>query len=115
MKQNPNAYALMEQKVQERTSEIEAAAHEFESLFNSSQVGMMVLKGGRFFAKGIVPICAQCKSIRDDKGYWNKLEAYIEKHSDASFSHSVCPECAEKLYGHEDWYIKMKKDQNEQT
>ena len=64
--------------------------------------------------KGIVPICAQCKSIRDDKGYWNKLEAYIEKHSDASFSHSVCPECADKLYGHEDWYIKMKKDQNGQ-
>ena len=64
--------------------------------------------------KGIVPICAQCKSIRDDKGYWNKLEAYIEKHSDASFSHSVCPECADKLYGDEDWYIEMKKEKNEQ-
>ncbi|MFO7750902.1 MAG: response regulator [Desulfobacteraceae bacterium] len=63
--------------------------------------------------KGIVPICAQCKSIRDDKGYWNKLEAYIEKHSDASFSHSVCPECCDELYGHEQWYIEMKKEKNQ--
>lgn len=59
--------------------------------------------------KGIVPICANCKRIRDDKGYWNKIEAYIEAHSDAEFSHGVCPECSEKLYGNEEWYIDMKK------
>ena len=47
---------------------------------------------------GMLPICASCKKIRDDKGYWNKIEAYIEKHSEAEFSHGICPECAKKLY-----------------
>jgi len=47
---------------------------------------------------GFLPICAACKKIRDDKGYWNQVEGYIQKHSDAQFSHSVCPECAKKLY-----------------
>ena len=58
---------------------------------------------------GLLPICARCKKIRDDKGYWNHLEGYIEKHSDASFSHGMCPNCMEKLYGDEDWYIEQKK------
>lgn len=48
--------------------------------------------------RGIVPICANCKKIRDDEGYWHQVEAYIEKHSQAKFSHSICPECARKLY-----------------
>ncbi len=63
--------------------------------------------------KGIVPICANCKKIRDDEGYWNILESYIEKHSDASFSHGMCPDCLDELYGKKDWYIEMKK--KEQT
>ncbi len=42
---------------------------------------------------GLIPICAGCKKIRDDKGYWNQLEEYLEEHSDASFSHGLCPEC----------------------
>jgi PAS domain S-box-containing protein len=48
--------------------------------------------------KGILPICASCKRIRDDKGYWNQIEAYIRDRSDAQFSHGICPECREKLY-----------------
>ena len=48
--------------------------------------------------KGLIPICASCKKIRDDKGYWNKLENYIETHSNAEFSHGICPDCLEKLY-----------------
>lgn len=60
--------------------------------------------------KGIVPICSTCKKIRDDKGFWNSLESYIQQHSDASFSHGICPECSDKLYGGQDWYIQMKKD-----
>jgi PAS domain S-box-containing protein len=47
---------------------------------------------------GLIPICANCKKIRDDKGYWNILEAYLTKHSDAQFSHGICPDCAAKLY-----------------
>ncbi|WDP89589.1 MAG: PAS domain S-box protein [Desulfobacter sp.] len=57
---------------------------------------------------GLLPICARCKKIRDDKGYWNTLEAYIEDHSDASFSHSLCEECSDELYGNQSWYLKMK-------
>ncbi len=60
--------------------------------------------------KGIIPICSHCKKIRDDKGYWNKLEAYIQKHSEAQFSHGMCPECSDKFYSKEDWYIEMKKE-----
>ncbi|MBU1345024.1 MAG: hypothetical protein KKE44_23250 [Proteobacteria bacterium] len=58
---------------------------------------------------GLLPICAQCKKIRDDKGYWNQIEGYIQKHSEAKFSHGMCPECLEELYGAEDWYKNMKK------
>jgi DNA-binding response OmpR family regulator len=47
---------------------------------------------------GIVPICASCKKIRDDEGYWNQVEAYISAHSSATFSHGICPECAKILY-----------------
>ncbi len=46
--------------------------------------------------KGFIPICASCKKIRDDEGYWNQLEAYISKHTDAVFTHGICPQCAEK-------------------
>ncbi len=47
---------------------------------------------------GFLPICSSCKKIRDDKGYWNQIESYIHKHSEAEISHSICPECAKKLY-----------------
>jgi hypothetical protein len=47
---------------------------------------------------GFLPICASCKKIRDDKGYWNQIETYIRDHSEAEFSHSFCPDCARKLY-----------------
>jgi len=43
---------------------------------------------------GLLPICSSCKKICDDKGYWNQLEGYIQKHSEAEFSHGICPECA---------------------
>lgn len=47
--------------------------------------------------KGLLPICASCKKIRDDQGYWNQLETYIEEHSDALFTHGLCPKCLEEL------------------
>lgn len=59
---------------------------------------------------GLIPVCSSCKKIRDDKGYWNQLETYIEEHSEASFSHSICPECSEKLYGNEPWFKETKQD-----
>jgi PAS domain S-box-containing protein len=47
---------------------------------------------------GLLPICSGCKKIRDDKGYWNQIEAYISDHSEATFSHGLCPDCLKKLY-----------------
>ena len=48
---------------------------------------------------GLLPICARCKKIRDDAGYWQELEVYIHEHTEAEFSHGICPECAKELYG----------------
>ena len=47
---------------------------------------------------GFIPICASCKKIRDDTGYWQQIESYIRDHSNAEFSHSICPDCTRKLY-----------------
>jgi PAS domain S-box-containing protein len=47
---------------------------------------------------GLLPICSSCKNIRDDKGYWHRVEAYVQNHSDANFTHGICPDCAKKLY-----------------
>ncbi len=54
--------------------------------------------------RGLIPICSNCKDIRDDMGSWQRIEAYVEKKSSALFSHSICPKCTKKLYGDEDWY-----------
>jgi hypothetical protein len=48
--------------------------------------------------KGLIPICASCKKVRDDQGYWTQLETYLKEHSDAEFSHGLCLECMRKLY-----------------
>jgi hypothetical protein len=48
--------------------------------------------------RGLLPICSSCKKIRDDQGYWTQMESYISKHSEAEFSHGICPECLERLY-----------------
>lgn len=48
--------------------------------------------------QGIIPICMHCKQIRDDQGFWSRVESYIEEHTDARFSHGVCPDCQEKHY-----------------
>ena len=70
------------------------AEEEREKLHSKLQEAFVNIKT----LKGLLPICANCKKIRDDKGYWNQIEAYIRDHSDAEFSHSICPDCAEKLY-----------------
>lgn len=48
---------------------------------------------------GLLPICASCKKIRTDEGYWEAIEVYIRDHSEAEFTHSICPECVKELYG----------------
>jgi len=53
---------------------------------------------------GLLPICSHCKKVRDEEGYWNQIEAYIQEHSEAEFSHSICRECAKKYYPDMDIY-----------
>lgn len=57
--------------------------------------------------KGLIPICAKCKKIRDDEGFWNHIEDYIKKHSDAEFTHGICPDCGLELYP--DFFKSLKK------
>ncbi len=70
----------LEQKVEERTREIMEAQADIKTL------------------AGLIPICSNCKKIRGDKGYWEHLESYIQSHTEAEFSHGICPDCARKLY-----------------
>ena len=58
--------------------------------------------------RGILPLCSFCKKVRNDKGYWEQVDIYIQKYSEANISHSVCPECAEKHYAEQ--YAKIKKN-----
>lgn len=67
---------------------------ERESLIHSLEESLLRIKT----LKGLIPICCHCKKIRDDKGYWNQLEFYISQHSDAEFSHGICPDCAKEHY-----------------
>jgi PleD family two-component response regulator len=60
--------------------------------------------------RGIIPICANCKKIRDDEGAWKQIESYIQSHSEASFSHGICPDCIRKLYGSQVWLQKISDD-----
>ncbi|MCK5077058.1 MAG: hypothetical protein KAR38_11815, partial [Calditrichia bacterium] len=75
-------------------TERKKAEEEKEKLNTELQTALAEVKTLR----GIIPICSSCKKIRDDKGYWNQIESYIREHSDAQFSHSICPDCAKRLY-----------------
>ena len=77
----------LEVQVQERTADLQKETKRLqEALANVRTLS------------GLIPICAHCKKIRDDKGYWNQLELYIQQNSDALFSHGLCPDCVQKLY-----------------
>jgi PAS domain S-box-containing protein len=67
---------------------------ERENLIQELQQALAEVK----ILRGFIPICANCKSIRDDAGYWRDIEQYIQDHSDAVFSHSICPKCVKELY-----------------
>ncbi|GBE29086.1 hypothetical protein BMS3Bbin04_00094 [bacterium BMS3Bbin04] len=61
--------------------------------------------------RGIVPICASCKKIRDDSGFWQQVEVYVKANTEAEFSHSVCPDCMVKLYPE---FCEDKKDKTKE-
>jgi DNA-binding NtrC family response regulator len=102
------AYEDLEIRVKERTAELRAAnaalteeisqrrkvEEEREEVIRELQQALAEVKT----LSGLLPICASCKKIRDDKGYWSQIEVYIRDHSQAEFSHGLCPDCAKKLY-----------------
>lgn len=65
--------------------------------------------------EGLIPICASCKKIREEEELWENIESYIQKHSEASFTHTICPACSDKLYGEQEWYKKMKAKKTAQN
>lgn len=70
------------------------AQREREKLIRKLQAALDNIK----ILRGLLPICAHCKKIRDDQGYWRQVEEYIREHSEAEFSHGLCPECAREHY-----------------
>jgi PAS domain S-box-containing protein len=75
-------------------AERKRAEKEREQLINELQEALANIKT----LSGLIPICAQCKKIRDDKGYWQQVEVYVREHSEAKFSHGLCPECTKLLF-----------------
>ncbi len=70
------------------------AEEEKEKLIQKLQLALANVKS----LSGLLPICASCKKIRDDKGYWHQVETYIKKHTEVDFTHSICPECIKTRY-----------------
>ncbi len=79
---------------QRKIDERKRVEEEREKLINELQEALNKVKT----LSGLLPICASCKKVRDDSGYWNQIEVYIRDHSEADFSHSICPDCAKELY-----------------
>ena len=75
-------------------TERKAAEHERERLVNELREALAEVKT----LSGFLPICASCKNIRDDAGYWQGIESYLSAHADVEFTHGICPECVAKLY-----------------
>ncbi len=85
-------------------SERKRAEEERERLISELQDALSRVKT----LSGLIPICSSCKKIRDDRGYWNQIEIYLQEHSEAEFSHGICPDCAQKLYP--EFWSEISKD-----
>lgn len=91
--------ARYQRKERERADELTTTNTELASLNDQLRVALSEVRT----LSGLIPICSNCKKVRDDQGYWNAVESFISEHSDATFSHSICQDCGPKLYG-ELWY-----------
>ena len=94
LKQEMDYRKFREQELKERN---EALRQREEELTKSNQALHQALQQVKAL-RGMIPICSSCKRIRNDQNYWQRLEDYLQGHSDAEFSHSLCTECAKRLY-----------------
>ena len=65
--------------------------------------------------RGLLPMCSKCKKIRSDKGFWKEVDSYLEEHSLVTFTHGLCPDCLDTLYGEKEWYKKKADLQDKDT
>lgn len=86
--------ALLEHRVAERTLQLTSANAQLKRHMEQLEHALANVRR----LEGILPICASCKKVRDDQGYWTQVEAYVSERSGAEFSHGICPECAAKHY-----------------
>lgn len=93
-------------KLQEENAERRKAEEEKEKIIVQLQEALARVKT----LSGLLPICASCKKIRDDDGYWHQVEVYIRDHAEVEFSHGICPECVKKLYP--EFYSGSEKQQS---
>jgi integral membrane sensor domain MASE1 len=84
----------LENRVAERTAALQSELAEREKLLHDLREALAKVKT----LSGLLPICSSCKMIRDDRGYWTQVERYISAHSEAQFSHGICPACLKTLY-----------------
>jgi hypothetical protein len=89
---------LLKEREDRELAESEAKARAMAETANSALADLQRALQEKKFLSGLLPICAACKKIRDDQGYWNQIEWYISHHSAAEFSHGICPECLQQLY-----------------
>lgn len=85
-----NRLEIQNERLKKEAEEKEVLIRELQAMVDNVKV-----------LSGLLPICASCKKIRSDQGYWEHLESYIQTRTEAVFSHGICPDCIEKLYGHE--------------
>ncbi len=85
--ENCTTTIMLERKIQEQNKEKDILISKLQDALDNIKK-----------LSGLLPICSSCKKIRDDKGYWNQIEKYIAEHSEAEFSHGICPDCVKKLY-----------------
>ena len=92
--QSQEELRLRNQELEQLNTQLTTTKNNLESANKELERALIDIKQ----LSGMLPICASCKKIRNDKGYWEQIEAYLRDHTEVEFSHSICPECTEKLY-----------------
>jgi hypothetical protein len=94
---------LRNQELERLNTQLTATKDNLESANNELELAVINIRR----LSGLLPICASCKKIRNDSGYWEQIEAYLHEHAEVEFSHGICPDCARKLYP--DYFKEIKK------